>query len=330
MLGLVTVFMTLLGWSSVPLFITHFAGAVDVWTQNGWRYGFSALLWAPVVLIGIFHKTLPRGIWKAAVVPSIFNAVGQTAFALSFYHLDPATATFGLRMQIVFVAVGAYLLFPSERALLRSPLSWLAIVLVLGGIAGTLWLSSPDNAPKQVIGTNAHRGLGVVLAISGGMLFAAYGLSVRKFMHAFRPVVAFAVISQYTALALVIVMLVLAREPLSHVPDFGRSALNLSGSQFSLLLLSAIIGIALGHVFYYISIARLGVAVSSGVIQLQPFCVAIGQLVFFNKRLTGGQWVSGGLAVVGAVLLLWMQWRLSRNAAALGSSATLPEIDQPD
>ncbi len=51
-IGTLTITLTLLGWSSVPLFLRHFVDLIDPWTSNGWRYGFSALLWAPVLVIG--------------------------------------------------------------------------------------------------------------------------------------------------------------------------------------------------------------------------------------------------------------------------------------
>lgn len=319
---MVTVLMTLIGWSSVPLFITHFSHAIDVWTSNGWRYGFSALLWAPVLMLGGWggwkqRMRLPRGLWKAAAVPAVLNAVGQAGFAWSFYNLDPATATFGMRMQIVFVAVGAYLLFPTERAVLRSPWSWLGMVLVLSGVLGTALLRDSTDVPTPVAGS-VSPAFGLGLAIFAGLCFAAYGLSVRKCMHGFHPVTAFAAISQITAAITVALMFVLARDPRSGVMDFGASALGLSAGQFGLLLLSAVIGIALGHVFYYISLARLGVAVTSAILQLQPFCVAVAQFMIFGKLLTNGQWVSGAGAVAGACLLLYVQWTLTRARRPIG------------
>lgn len=306
-----TVVMTLLGWSAVPLFIQHFSTQLDAWTSNGWRYGLAALIWAPVLIVGAIRGTLPKALARKAILPSVFNATGQTVFAFSFYHVDPAVATFGLRSQIVFVAIGAYLLFPSERALLRTPLSWLGILLVLCGVGGTLFLKGPAG-PTGSVGVHASHGLGVSLAVAGGLLFAAYGLSVRRGLAGINPVIAFASISQYTALILVSAMLVMGRNK-AGVADLGLSAWMLSTNQFFLLLLSSIIGIALGHVFYYIAIARLGVAVSTGVVQLQPFVVAIAQLLLNGVLLTGAQWFSGSLAVVGAGLLLTVQWRLSRR-----------------
>jgi drug/metabolite transporter (DMT)-like permease len=312
--GILTVVMTLAGWSSVPLFITYLSKYVDVWTSNGWRYAFSALLWAPVLVAAYWKKSVPPGLWRKALVPSIVNAIGQAAFAWSFYNIDPTTATFGLRMQIVFVAVGAYLMFPSERPVLRSPVSWAGIVLVLCGVLGTI-VFRPEGIDTTPVAGRISGAFGVTLAIVGGMFFAAYGLSVRKCMAGFHPVTAFAAISQYTSLVLVVLMLVMARDPVTHVRDFGASAFHLGWTQVWVLLLSSVIGIALGHVFYYISIARLGVAVSGGVIQLQPFCVAILTYFLQGTLLTGGQWLSGTAAVGGAVMLLFMQWQVSRTRA---------------
>lgn len=324
-LGIITVLTTLIGWSSVPLFIVHFSHDIDVWTSNGWRYALSAVMWAPLLLWLWAKRTMPAGLWRAAVVPSVFNALGQAAFAWAFYNLDPATVTFGLRLQIVFVALGAYALFPAERPVLRSPWAIGGIVLLLGGIAGTLFLADRSNVPAQVIGTRADYAVGVTLAVGSGMLFAAYALSVRKFMHSFPSVTAFAAISQYTSVILVGVMLVLARDPKTGAADLGHSALDLGPGPFALLMLSSVIGIGLGHVFYYISIARLGVAVSSGVMQLQPFCVAIAQLALFDKKLTAGQWTSGLIAVAGAAMLLGVQWVMSQRAVSTPKPTELAE-----
>ena len=92
----------------------------------------------------------------------------------------------------------------------------------------------------------------------------------------------------------------------------GVEAIELERSEFLLLLLSAVIGIALGHVLYYMSIARLGVAVSTGVLQLFPFMVAVASLFLFGEVLTTAQWIAGSMAVAGAILMLSVQGRVSR------------------
>ena len=316
--------MTLVGWSSVPLFLKHFSHTIDAWTSNGWRYGFSALLWAPVLVVGLARKTLPSGLWKAAILPAVLNSLGQTCFAWAHYKIDPGLLTFGLRLQIVFVSVGAFLLFPGERRVIRNPWFVVGACMVLSGTLAIVSLAKvetaegPSDASVPVLaqsgeaampasGTGEHA-LGVGLAIASGLLFAAYALSVRRNMHAIPSVTAFAVISQYTAAAMVVLMLVLSA-------DHGAGAWELSNGQLALLLLSAIIGIALGHVFYYASIARLGVAVSSGVVQLQPIIVTGASSVIFGERLSTAQLVFGVLAICGAGVMLSVQHRLARRDA---------------
>src|ERR1043165_6414948 len=98
--GALTIVLTLIGWSSIPLFLKHFTTLLDPWAMNGWRYSFSALLWAPVLIIGLSRKSLPKGLWRAAVWPSVFNAAGQVCYAIVPYYIDPGLMTFSLRIQI--------------------------------------------------------------------------------------------------------------------------------------------------------------------------------------------------------------------------------------
>ena len=357
-LGVLTLVLTLLGWSSVPLFLRHFAHSIDFWTSNGWRYGFSALVWLPVLIFVAMNGArgagrtsgggLPTGLWKAALVPSIINAAGQICFTWAHYRIEPGLVTFGLRTQLVFVAIGAWLLFPSERAVIRKPGYLLGAVILLIGMSAVILMAEPKKAIDDVgsaLGestrqrqpnletaqspfanqhTSMETGLaapgdsaahfqGVALAIASGMLFAGYGLAVRKYMHGVNSVLAFAAICQYTAAAMVALMLIFGAKS-------GLTVLELPGNQVFWLLCSALIGIAIGHVFYYFSLARLGVAVTAGVIQLQPFLVAVASLWLFNEVLTGWQWAGGTLAVCGAMMMLGVQWRLSQQK---------PKIEEP-
>ena len=79
--GSMNAMAALLGWSTVPLLLRDLAGrGVDFWSNNGWRYGASAVLWLPYVLWHAWRGRMPKGIWKAAIVPSIAN-IGSRQFA---------------------------------------------------------------------------------------------------------------------------------------------------------------------------------------------------------------------------------------------------------
>jgi drug/metabolite transporter (DMT)-like permease len=179
------------------------------------------------------------------------------------------------------------------------------MLMVLLGTAGTLWLK-----PGGLGGGTAG---GVALSIGAGLLYAAYALGVRKWMHGMPSLPAFAVVSQYTGAVILVLMLIFGER-------HGAPALDLPGREFFYLVLSAVIGIGLGHTLYYASIARLGLAVSAGVVQLQPITVSIGSFFLFGEKLTTGQWVFGMVAVLGAGVMLWAQHRTARAARIAAAS----------
>ncbi|MBL8759139.1 MAG: DMT family transporter [Phycisphaerae bacterium] len=304
--GLPLILATLLAWASVPLFLKYFVVHLDGWEANGWRYGLSAAFWLPLLALAFFKGNLPKPIFVAALIPAAFNLVGQSAFAWCPYFMDPGFFSFVFRVQIVFVTLGAWVLFPAERATLRSPRFWLGAGLVVAGSAGLiLFKSAPPPAPDgpaalahaPTLAPGTSLAFAIPLAIASGALFAGYGLAVRKFMHRYSPVLAFGVICQYTAVGTIILMLVLGR---SH----GAAALAFSPFNWFMLIASSMIGIAISHVLYYAALARLGVSVSMGIIQLQPVLTGVASMFLFNEQLNVPQWSSGLVGVVGAVLIL--------------------------
>lgn len=295
------ILLTLAGWTSIPLFLTFFKNDMDFWTANGWRYGFSALMWLPVLVWGWWRRSTPAGLWRAALWPSLFNIGAQVCFGAAPYYVEPGLMTFCLRLQIVFLTIGAVLMFPAERRVITSPLYASGVALVVGGTLGVLLLK-PGDLFASLAGASGPALVGVVLSIGSGLLYAGYALSVRKFMQGIHAFTAFSAVSQITGAALVVLMLVFAE-------GHGAVVFDLSTRKVVLLLLSAVIGIGIGHTLYYASIQRLGLAVSAGVVQLQPITVSVGSFFLFGERLTTAQWVTGVLAIVGAGLILLAQTR---------------------
>lgn len=305
-LGITLILLTLASWTTIPLFLRHFAPLIDGWTANGWRYGFSALLWLPVLLLALRRGNVPRSLWSAALLPSLFNAAAQVCFGLAPYYVEPGLMAFSLRLQIVFVTVGAAILFAAERRIIRSPGFLLGIGLVIAGTLATILLRPG--------GLGGGTGLGVALAIASGLLYAGYALSVRASLHGTDPMLAFSVVSQYTAVVMVGLMFAFATK--DGTRDFGLQALALSPWQMGLLLLSSVIGIGIGHTLYFKSLQILGLAVSAGVVQLQPITVSIAAPFLFpqDPHLSPAQWATGALAVAGAAVILVVQHRAAKAA----------------
>jgi drug/metabolite transporter (DMT)-like permease len=297
---------TLLSWASVPLFLRLFKEwGIDPYTANGWRYGISALFWLPVLVWAQRAGKLPKALIVAAGVPVCFNVLGQTAFAWGPTLLEPGFFSFVFRVQIIFATLGAYFLFPTERATLQSKRYWIGAGLIVLGACGLFVFRDPGSsiAGSTPIDDRTFW-LGVGVALASGVLFAGYGLAVRKCVGGYSPVLAFGVICQFTAIAMVAIMLVLGHGHGLERAD-GSSIATLSSYQWFMLAASSFIGIAISHVMYYSSLQRLGVALTVGVIQLQPILTAGGSAIAFGERLTMWQWIGGVVGVCGAVLILW-------------------------
>jgi len=296
--GVFCILGTLIGWASVFLFLKFFTNQIDAWTANGWRYGLSALLWLPVLLVGLARNNLPAGIWKLAFVPAAINCVAQVMYAMAPYYIGAGFAAFLVRVSVVSSMCGAFLLFSDERILFRSVKFWIGLAAVVLGSCGTIYYSNASFHGGAVIG--------IVCGAASGLLYGFYSVSVRYYMRGIPSLTAFAVICLYTAAGLVVPMVIFGKE-------HGLAVRHLSGFSWTMLGLSAFVGIAMGHVLYYAAIARLGVAVSNGILQVAPFLTAVGSLLIFDERLTVGQWICGAVLFVGAVLLLAAEQARHRN-----------------
>lgn len=309
--GIVCVFGTLVGWASILLFLKALTPYLDSWTTNGWRYGISALLWLPLLLISAWRGKLPEGIWWRALVPSLFNCLGQVLYAQTPYYIGPAFGGFLIRVSLVSSTLGAFILFADERVLLRSRLFWVGICGIVLGSVGTIFLG---HAPVQ-----GGTAFGVLLGATAGLLFGLYGVGVRYYMRGIPAMTSFSVISLYTAAGLVALMLIYGRQ-------HGLQVFELSAHNWMLLVVSALVGIAICHVSYYAAITRLGVAVSTAIVQLSPFLCAMGSMLLFHEVLTSMQWISGVIMVFGSILLLRAeQLRRPKPAKAADAFPVEPE-----
>jgi drug/metabolite transporter (DMT)-like permease len=75
-LAILALLVSILSWSSIPLFLKYFTASLDAWTVNGIRSGIAALLLLPAL------RTIPAAVnrrvfWRRALVPALVNSVGQ-------------------------------------------------------------------------------------------------------------------------------------------------------------------------------------------------------------------------------------------------------------
>jgi len=297
-IGSLALFGSILCWSMTPPFLKYLTPYVDGWTTNGVRYPFAALLWLGPLLYQYRRGAVPPWVWKAALLPTFVNVGAQGLWALLPYYIDATWMGFLARISMPFAILGGFLCFPDERALMRRPSFWTGVLMSAVGFAA------------MSLGGEALPGgrtlVGVVMVLVCGAFYGLYGVAVRHSMRGTRAWIAFPVISLYTS-AVLFVLMFLCGQP--------ERLFDLTLPCFGIMLLSAVLGIACAHTFFYISLEHLGVAISSGTQLLGPFFTFLWAFLFLGENLTLIQWVGGLALLLGGGLLLRAQTRLPLGAA---------------
>lgn len=280
------------GFGIIPIFLKHFAQFLDPWTVNGVRYSAGALFWLPFLLVldrrsgATSGAATGRSIWRDAIVPSIVNVIGQAAFGIGPYFVPASTMGFVLRLSFLFTIVFGFAVIAEERLLTRRPAFWVGTAFSLAGVA-TMFVEELRG------GIGSVQGLMIIMVTA--VAWGAYSVSVRHYMARYSARQSFGVISLYSSAALVVLMLL-----------FGRieSLADIDAGMWGSLMLSALIGIAFGHVLYYRGIHELGPVVASGMSLVTPFVTYVAAAILLDERLSGVQWLGGLLVVIGGGLLV--------------------------
>ncbi|MDO4558706.1 MAG: DMT family transporter [Planctomycetia bacterium] len=284
---------------------------LDPWTLNGVRYGISALVWLPFLLprrrnCMYVKELLPGGVertrslWRDAVVPSIVNSISQTAYGLSFLYISASTVGFALRLSVIPTIFFGYFLLREERRLLRSRGFWCGTFLSSVGLAGVV----QDEIPWMVGGGDDWLRGGVATGMT--MIFwGAYSVAVQKKTKCYSSIQSFAVISLYTACVMVIGAIL-----------FGdlHSLTLISGRCLTEIVVSSLIGIALGHVLYYYAIATLGSIVASSILLLSPLVTKGLAMAFLGEPLGWAGVFGGAILLAGGFQIMCVQASVGRSA----------------
>lgn len=285
--GLISLGICVLVFGTVPVLLKSFTRFLDAWTVNALRYSVAALIWAPFVLT---HRAqIPgglRSLWVAALVPSVANLGAQVGWALAPYYNDATVISFVVRSSFAFTILFSLLLLREERAVVGQPLFWAACAGMAAGVVAMYWggIELGNMTP-----------LGVTVLVVDAAFWGLYAVCVRRFLGAYPARLAFGVISLYTAAALW--ALGLALGDWSPVP-------GMSLSLWGQVILSAVLGIAVGHVFLYRAIGIVGPIVTEGTFSLVPFVAAFTAMLALGERLSLLQWAGGCLLVASSYLLL--------------------------
>ena len=291
--GSLALLATSVNFVGVPLIVRFLTGYLDTWTQNALRYAIAFAVWAPFLLMR--RRQISRTIWKKALIPTALNLLQQILFTTGFYYIEPAFMSLLAKTSLIWIMIFAMIVFPDERRLLRNGFFWAGVPLCVAGAAGVMVLQEGFSAGGTTVG--------VVLALACALSWGAYTVSARYFLTDFDSRTAFSVLAVYTTGALV-VLAVLFGEPLG--------ALRMPARGWAGIIASGLIGIAVGHVFYYVAIKRIGATISALFLLITPLGVYAVSARAFGETMSLMQWIFGLVLLAGAALVLWSQKSLRR------------------
>lgn len=288
--GIAACAVSLLAWSTGPLFIKYLTGYFDSWSQNFYRYLAASLFWLPLLIVYHLQGRLPAAVWRRALLPASMNAVMQTFWALGYYFLNPAFMSLLGKASILWIMLLSTVLFPEERRLFRLPRFWAGLILCAAGVVGVV-LSRDDFA---FVGTRT----GIFVTLLSGVTWALYSVSARAAFRDIDSRIGFAVTSSYTTVGLAVAALCFGRPfDLSAVTPWAWWCVVISG----------VTSIALAHVFYYAALKRIGITIPAVAILATPFTVLAGSFLVFGERLTWVQCGWGLVLLTGATLAVLAQ-----------------------
>lgn len=281
-------------WASVPVMLREIAteNYLDAWTANGLRYPLAAVLYWPILLFARRAGKLDPGLFRRALVPAAVTFCGQILWAIAPYHLEATLIAFLIQSAFVWTLAGALILFPDERKLLRSPFFYCGVFLAIAGIVA---LSLTQGVLEKESNTT-----GVIIILCCGVFFGLYSVSVRYFMRKDSPLLAFGIVANYVSIGTVTLMFSFGN--LSLIP-----AMSLTG--WSVMSGSAVLGIAMAHVFLYVAIQRIGASITNGVSLVIPFVTLLLANVTLGETLSVSEWFAGSTMIGGGALLFLSQMR---------------------
>jgi drug/metabolite transporter (DMT)-like permease len=288
--GYAAVFATILIWSLPSLFQFFLNRYYDVWAQNFYRYFIACLAITPLLLRQV-RRGGPKIDMKAfaiCLVPCIPNVVHQITQVMALFYMGPGVYAVFARTSVIFTALLALIFFPEERYVIRQSQFQIGTLLGLVGAFGVIWY--------QAGAQDRHISFaGLFIAFTATFCWALYGVLVKRPSAQLGSIRSFGIISFITSALLL---------PLTFA--FGKidTPLHVGMQVNFILIISAVTCITLAHVFYYVAIREIGVALAQSLQLLCPAGALGLSALIFHERLTRPQLLSAILLLFGAFLAM--------------------------
>ncbi len=326
-------------WAIAPILVT-ILGKVgfDPYTQSFYRYATAAAFFLAVAAVTDWPGLAAAfRAWRRTGAMALTLVVFQLTWVNAVYFTSPTVTGFAGNLSIVFGFAGGAIFFADERAVVLSRRFLVGAAVVMVAAIGVMF-----GGEVKIEGGPVSEG-GPALSAACLLVFpaawAAYSLLIKRFVgherrlearpvragrspdranasadglrpgrraELLRPVPALAVTTAWTTLLVLAVTVVFG--DLGHVAD-------VSWKIVLVLVVSGVGCIGVGQTLYYVSIGRIGVAMSQTVTRVTPFMTGFFSFALLGERMGAFQWVCGAVLVVGVLYLIKVRVAGKKTAA---------------
>jgi drug/metabolite transporter (DMT)-like permease len=300
--GYAAVFATVIIWSVPSLFMYYLNRYYDPWAQNFYRYFVACIAILPLVVYRVSRggPKIDRRALLLCLWPCLPNVIHQITQVMALFYMGPGVYAIFARSSVIFTALLALAFFPEERYVIRQWQFQAGTLLGLIGAFGVIWFQRgvESLATASPFGSEQDRHIavpGLLIAFTATFCWALYGVLVKRPSAQLGSIRSFGVISFITSVLLL---------PLTTV--FGRigTPLHVAAHVNVILIVSAVTCITLAHVFYYIAIHEIGVALAQTLQLLCPAGAMGLSAWIYGERLTHAQIWSAAILLLGAFLAM--------------------------
>lgn len=285
--GLLPLVATAFIWGWPNILIKLVSHDFDALTQSFFRYLAASGTTAAVCLV--FYRAayreglrnLPRLLLPTAVVTA-----HQITYMIGVYLTSAIAASVISKTSALFVPALSFLLFPEERAVIRSPRFLAGTALALAGVTG-LALSRG--------GTMMGEGLvGPLLLILSAFLWSFYSVLIKQVTGRVDPLVITGIVPLLSCVLFFPVWV--------SFGDLGRIFVAPARSVL-IVLGSGIFVIGMGNTLYYVAIQRVGTSISTNFLLSTPLVAGVLAYVILGERLTPLQMAFSAVLLTGCLLI---------------------------
>jgi drug/metabolite transporter (DMT)-like permease len=300
-------------WSLAPSMIHGITGSFPVNFQNACRYVVALLALWIVLLAGADKERLReyrRALRENApriLVLGLVQYGFQVCYTYSLFLMTPSVMILVYQTQVLFGVLLGAILFPDERAYIRTPGFCVGLCMALAGVVLVIVCGAGFNA--------SGFGIGILVVLGAAFGWALLGALLKKLVPRVNPLLTIS--SVYAVAAPLFILTYLITHPGFPVPAAPAG-------HWLLLVSSALLAIALGQSLFYKAVPVIGVSASTSISLLMPLLAAGVSYLAFGETLTPAQLCGAAVLLGGSFIIMRARFRGGPPAQAhdMGSAPT--------